>query len=282
MPGIRLPDPEPVAALSWHTVGFMTKQLTIAIAAAACALLAGCSSSNESKKAEESPAPAATSPTPTPATAEASPTPTPVATPEPKKEAPKTTAAKALPEKAPDTFKVNMDTSKGLIVMVCHKAWAPRGVDHFYDLVKLHFYDGARFFRVIQTPRPFMAQFGINGDPKTNATWSSANIPDDPSTGHMNTRGMVTYGQTNAPNSRSTQLFINFADNSFLASQGFPPICEVTTGMEVADQLYSGYGEGAPSGSGPNQSLIQAQGNAYLEKEFPRLDYIKKATIVLQ
>jgi len=242
----------------------------ILTAAAACVLLAACSSSNESKKEETQAPSAAASPTPTP-TPEATPSPTP----EPKKEEPKKSAS-ALPEKAPDNFKVNMDTSKGMIVMACHKAWSPHGVDHLYDLVKLHFYDGARFFRVVRTPRPFMVQFGINGDPATDKVWANANIQDDPLTGRMNTRGMVSYGQTSMPNSRSTQLFINYADNSFLASQGFPPICEVTSGMEAADQIYDGYGER------PDQGLMHTQGNAYLEREFPRLDYIKKATIVLQ
>jgi len=162
--------------------------------------------------------------------------------------------------------------------MECHKDWAPRGVEHFYDLVKVHFYDDTRFFRVL---KGFMAQFGINGNPQTNAVWSNANFPDDPVKQH-NTRGMVTFAKTSMPNSRSTQLFINYGDNSSLDGQGFAPICQVTSGMDVADQLYYAYGEGAPGGQGPDQQRIQAQGNAYLEREFPRLDYIKKATIVLQ
>jgi peptidyl-prolyl cis-trans isomerase A (cyclophilin A) len=247
----------------------MRNQLTLTLTVAACALLIGCSSSNESKKkAEETQAPAAAAPTPeTPKASEPTAAPTPPA-PEPKK-----TVSAGLPEKAPDVFKVNLDTSKGPVVMECHKAWAPRGVEHFYDLVKIHFFDDVRFFRVI---RGFMAQFGMNGTPATNATWAAANILDDPPTGHHNTRGMVSYGQTGMPNSRSTQLFINFGDNSQLDAQGFPPVCEVTSGMEAVDQFYSGYGEA------PNQGLIGAQGNAYLNSQFPRLDYIKKATIVLQ
>jgi peptidyl-prolyl cis-trans isomerase A (cyclophilin A) len=248
----------------------MRKYLTFTLTAAACALLIGCSSSNESKKAEEQQPPPAAAPA-APQSAEA-PAPTP-ALPELKKPEPTKGVPKALPDKAPDVFKVNMDTSKGTVVMECHKAWSPRGVDHFYDLVKIHFYDDVRFFRVI---RGFMAQFGINGAPMTNSVWSNANILDDPPAGQHNTRGMVTYGKTGMPNSRSTQLFINFGDNSRLDADGFTPICAVTSGMEAVDQIYSGYGEA------PDQGLIQSQGNAYLNSQFPRLDYIKKATIVLQ
>ncbi|HUA62740.1 MAG TPA: peptidylprolyl isomerase, partial [Verrucomicrobiae bacterium] len=230
----------------------------ILTAAAACVLLAACSSSNESKKEETQAPSAAASPTPTP-TPEAAPSPTPTPTPEPKK------SASALPEKAPDNFKVNMETSKGVIVMACHKDWSPHGVDHFYDLVKLHFYDGSRFFRVVRSPRPFMVQFGINGDPATDKVWANASIKDDPPNGHTNARGTVAYGNTGMPNSRSTQLFINYANNSFLDTQPAPftPICEVTSGMDVADQVYDGYGER------PNQDLMHTQGNAYLEREFP-------------
>jgi peptidyl-prolyl cis-trans isomerase A (cyclophilin A) len=257
----------------------MRKQLIVAVSAAACLLLAGCSSSNEPKAPEDK---KATTPAPStpPAAPDAKKT-EPTSAPEPKKEEPKEAKKEApksdgLPAQAPATFKVNMETSKGQIVMECHKEWAPRGAAHFYDLVKLHFYDGARFFRVIKTPRPFMAQFGMAGDPKVNAQWASANIPDDPSTGHHNTRGMVSYGQTGLPNSRSTQLFINYNDNSPLDAQGFPPVCEVTTGMDVADQFYGGYGDS------PDQGQIGARGNAYLNGQFPKLDYIVKATIVLQ
>jgi peptidyl-prolyl cis-trans isomerase A (cyclophilin A) len=260
----------------------MRKNLTLTLTAAACLLLIGCSSSNESKKAEEKQAPPAAAPATTPEApkvAEA-PAPTPplpeLKKPEVKPPAPKAPAAKTLPESAPENFNVHMDTSKGMVVMECHKSWSPRGADHFYDLVKLHFYDDSRFFRVIRSPRPFMAQFGINGTPATNSVWANASFPDDPPAGKHNTRGMVTYGQTSAKNSRSTQLFINFTDNSFLDSQGFTPVCSVTSGMDAVDQFYSGYGDA------PNQGLIGSQGNAYLNSQFPRLDYIKKATIVLQ
>ena len=247
----------------------MRKHLTLTIAAAACALLIGCSSSNESKKTEERQAPPAAAAPEAPKPAEAPAT----APSEPAKPEAPTPASGALPAKAPSVYKVNMDTSKGMVAMECHKAWSPKGADHFYDLVKIHFYDDARFFRVI---RGFMAQFGMNGTPATNAVWANANILDDPPAGQHNTRGMVSYGKTDMPNSRSTQLFINYADNSRLDGMGFTPVCMVTSGMEAVDRIYFGYGDA------PDQGLIGAQGNTYLNSQFPRLDYIKKATIVLQ
>jgi peptidyl-prolyl cis-trans isomerase A (cyclophilin A) len=213
------------------------------LTAAACLALASCSSTEEAKKEE----------------------------PVPKKEEPKA----AIPEKAPDVFKVDLDTSKGLVVVEVHRDWAPLGVDHFYTLVKLGFYDGDRFFRYV---RNFIVQFGINGDPKTNRTWANANVQDDP-VKHHNVRGTVVYATAGA-NTRSTQLFINLRDNSrSLDSQGFEPFGTVVTGMDIVDGLYSGYGEMAPDGEGPNPGLIESQGNDYLLNHFPRLDYIKKATV---
>jgi peptidyl-prolyl cis-trans isomerase A (cyclophilin A) len=123
-----------------------------------------------------------------------------------------------------------------------------------------------------------MAQFGISSDPAVNAKWTNANIQDDPVKEH-NTRGRITFA-TAGPNTRTTQLFINYADNSRLDAQGFSPFGEVISGMEVVDQLYADYGEGAPSGRGPDQERIEKEGNTYLTKEFPNLDYIKTARIV--
>ena len=181
----------------------------------------------------------------------------------------------ALNEKAPDTFKVTFDTSKGPFVIQVHRAWAPVGADRFYNLVKNGFYDDTRFFRVLDG---FMAQIGINGNPSIQSNWRTATIQDDP-VKESNKRGFVTFAKSGAPNSRSTQIFINYRDNSSLDRQGFAPFGEVTSGMDVVDKLYSGYGEGAPSGRGPEQGKIQAEGNAYLVKDFPKLDYVKKATI---
>ena len=179
-----------------------------------------------------------------------------------------------LTEKAPDTYRVNFDTSKGAFVVTVHRDWAPNGADRFYNLVKAGFYDDVRFFRVIPN---FMAQFGIHGNPSVMSAWRSAQIKDDP-VKQSNTRGFVVFA-TAGPNTRTTQLFINFKDNSSLDKQGFAPFGEVTKGMDVVDKIYDGYGEGAPRGKGPEQGRIQNEGNAYLTKDFPKLDYIKTATI---
>ena len=180
----------------------------------------------------------------------------------------------ALTKQAPATYKARFDTSKGPVVIEVHRDWAPNGADRFYNLVKNGFYDDARFFRVISG---FMVQFGISGDPKISAVWRNATIPDDP-VKQSNKRGFITFA-TSGPNSRTTQVFINFGDNGRLDRQGFSPFGQVTTGMNVVDTLYSGYGEGAPQGRGPSPGRIQAEGNAYLTKDFPNLDYVKKATI---
>jgi cyclophilin family peptidyl-prolyl cis-trans isomerase len=181
----------------------------------------------------------------------------------------------ALTDKAPDTYKVKFDTSKGPLVIEVHRTWAPAGADRFYNLVKNGFYDDTRFFRVLDG---FMAQIGINGNPSVQSNWRTATIQDDP-VKESNKRGFVTFAKSGAPNSRSTQIFVNFRDNTNLDRQGFAPFGQVTSGMDVVDKLYSGYGEGAPSGRGPEQGRIQAEGNAYLVKDFPKLDYVKKATI---
>ena len=181
----------------------------------------------------------------------------------------------AFTEKAPATYKVKMDTSKGVFTITVHRDWAPIGADRFYNLVKAGFYDEVRFFRVLPD---FMAQFGIHGRPSVMEAWRPARLKDDP-VKQSNLRGYVTFA-TGGPNTRTTQLFINFKDNAPLDRQGFAPIGEVTDGMAIVDSLYSGYGEGAPRGKGPDQGAMNMEGNAYLAKSFPKLDYIKTATIV--
>jgi peptidyl-prolyl cis-trans isomerase A (cyclophilin A) len=181
---------------------------------------------------------------------------------------------------APEIYRAKFETSKGPFVIEVTRKWSPNGADRFYNLVGNGYFDGDRFFRVISG---FMVQFGINGDPKLNEVWREANIPDDQPTGadkQSNTRGMVSFAKTGAPNSRSTQLFINFGDNSRLDGMGFTPIGKVVEGMAVVDSLYSGYGEGAPRGAGPDQMQIQTEGNKYLDASFPKMDFIKKASIV--
>jgi peptidyl-prolyl cis-trans isomerase A (cyclophilin A) len=180
----------------------------------------------------------------------------------------------ALKEQAPPVYRVDFDTSKGPFVIEVHRDWAPNGADRFYNLVKNGFYDNARFFRVIEG---FMVQFGVNGDPKISAVWRDARIKDDPAR-ISNKRSFVTFA-TAGPNTRTTQVFISYGDNSNLDSQGFTPFGQVISGMKVLDSMYSGYGEGAPRGLGPDQSKLQAEGNAYLASKFGNLDYIKKATI---
>jgi peptidyl-prolyl cis-trans isomerase A (cyclophilin A) len=178
----------------------------------------------------------------------------------------------ALKETAPEKYNAKFDTSAGVFVIEVTRAWAPLGADRFYNLVKNGFYDDVRFFRVLDG---FMAQFGMNGDPTVQAPWGKANFNDDP-VKESNKRGTVTFAKTSLPNSRSTQVFINFVDNSAsLDGQGFAPFGRITQGMDVVDKLYSGYGRN----NVPDQGRITTEGNAYLTKTYPKLDYVKKATI---
>jgi peptidyl-prolyl cis-trans isomerase A (cyclophilin A) len=174
-----------------------------------------------------------------------------------------------LTETAPATFKVNFETSAGVFVVEVQRAWAPRGADRFYNLVKNGYFDGNRFFRVVPG---FIVQFGINGDPAIQTNWAVATIPDDPVT-QSNKRGTLTFA-TAGPASRTTQLFINFKDNTGLDRSGFAPFGQVVSGMEIVDKINAEYGEQ------PEQGRIQKEGNRYLTKAFPKLDYIKKASIV--
>lgn len=181
----------------------------------------------------------------------------------------------ALKAKAPDTYKVKFDTSVGVFVIQVTRDWAPLGADRFYNLVKAGFYDECRFFRAIPG---FMVQFGIHGDPAVSAVWRNARIGVDP-VKQGNKRMYITYAMGGTPDTRTTQVFINFRNNANLDGMGFASFGEVIEGQDVVDKIYTGYGEGAPSGKGPAQGRVQAEGNAYLKKEFPRMDYIKKATI---
>jgi len=178
-------------------------------------------------------------------------------------------------EPAPATYKVKFDTSKGAFVVQVTRAWAPQGADRFYNLVKSGFYDNVRFFRVVSG---FMVQFGISGDPAVMAGWRNAPINDDKVV-QSNKRGFITFAMA-GPNTRTSQVFINFADNSRLDGSGFAPFGQVVSGMEAVDKLNPEYGEGAPRGSGPDQGRLQQEGNVYLAKSFPRMDFVKKATIV--
>lgn len=179
------------------------------------------------------------------------------------------------PPSTTPTYKVRFETSRGDFVIGVHRDWAPRGADRFKELVEAGFFDECRFFRVM---RGFMAQFGISGDPAINAQWRSKVIEDDP-VRVPNERGTICFA-TSGKHSRTTQVFISFGDNRRLDQDGFSPFGKVIEGMDTVDALYDGYGEGAPKGGGPHQGRIQEEGNAYLKRDFDRLDYVKRARIV--
>ncbi len=177
--------------------------------------------------------------------------------------------------RAPDEFKAKFETSKGDFTVTVNRTWAPIGADRFYELVQEKFFDEQKFFRVV---RGFVAQWGIHKEPQTNRLWSSRDIVDDP-VKEKNVRGTLTFA-TRGPNTRSTQLFFNLRDNTSLDSQGFAPIGKVTEGLEVLDQLAFVYGDISPLGPGPDPRLAQQEGNAYFDRTWPRLDSIKRITIV--
>ncbi len=181
----------------------------------------------------------------------------------------------SLKLQAPAVFSAKFTTTKGDFVVEVTRAWSPRGADRFYNLVKYHFFDNAAFFRVVEG---FVVQFGISARPDVAHAWENARVVDDPVI-ESNKRGVLTFA-TSGPNTRTTQLFINLGDNANLDSMGFAPFGKVTSGMDVVAKLYSGYGEGAPNGNGPDQGRIQTEGKAYLDKSFPLLDTIKAAVIV--
>jgi peptidyl-prolyl cis-trans isomerase A (cyclophilin A) len=174
-----------------------------------------------------------------------------------------------LKDVAPATFRARFDSSVGPFVIEVHRDWAPKGADRFYNLVKYGYYDGARFFRVLPG---FMVQFGINGDPSVQSAWREANIQDDP-VKESNKRGYVTFAKSGMPNSRTTQIFINYGNNARLDADGFAPFGVVISGMEAVDKINAAHGQT------PDQARIQMQGDAYLSKAFPKLDYVTKATI---
>lgn len=180
--------------------------------------------------------------------------------------------------KAPATYQVKFTTTKGDFTLSVTRAWAPLGADRFYNLVRHHFYDNTSFFRVL---KGFVVQWGISAYPPVTAAWEHAPIKDDPLV-QSNLRGYVTYAKPTDPDTRTAQVFINLNDNHRLDTMGgFAPFGQVTEGMDVVDALYSGYGEGAPSGQGPDQDNIAKLGKSYLDKGFPNLDSIKTTILIL-
>ena len=175
----------------------------------------------------------------------------------------------SLRAKAPELFKVQFVTTRGDFTVEVHRDWAPLGADRFYNLVKNGFFTNAAFFRVVPG---FIVQFGLNANPAINKVWEKANIKDDPVMG-SNTRGTLVFA-TAGPNTRTTQLFINFGNNAGLDRMGFAPFGTVTDGMDVVDKIYPGYGER------PDQERITEQGDAYLVKNFPMIDKIKSAKVL--
>ena len=178
-------------------------------------------------------------------------------------------------EKAPDVYRVKIETTAGDFIIEVHREWAPRGADRFYNLVGIGYFNDVAFFRVLAG---FMAQAGFHGKPAVSKVWLNARIKDDP-VKQSNYPGMVTFA-TGGPNTRTAQFFINYGDNSYLDASGFAPFGKVVEGFESVKELYSGYGEGEPNGKGPGQGKLYRLGNDYLKAEFPELDYITRATIV--
>jgi peptidyl-prolyl cis-trans isomerase A (cyclophilin A) len=243
----------------------------------ALAVAVGCGASSRNAPAgKATPAKAAQTPkqaSPTPAGKTSQAPPAAVQTPAPKPTAAATPTTSSLtsvwPDQAPDRFKVRLELSTGTVVAEFHKDWAPIGVQHFYELVRAGFYNEARFFRVVPG---FVVQFGIAGDPALDAKWAERTIQDE-AVRRSNLKGTITFAKSAQPNSRSTQLFINLADNGNLDQMGFTPIGEVVQGMEKVEAINAEYGEQ------PDQGMIHQRGNAYLNQPFPKLDSIKKATL---
>ena len=179
-------------------------------------------------------------------------------------------------ERAPDVFDVKFETTRGDVVVRIHREWAPLGADRLFNLVEIGFFKDTALFRVVDG---FVVQFGIHADPEISEKWSKATIDDDPVVGKSNTRGRISFA-TGGPRTRTTQLFVNLGDNKRLDAMGFTPLGEVIKGMKHVDAFYKDYGDGPPYGKGPDQGTISVDGNEYLKKEFPKLDYMRRAKVV--
>ncbi|MBO85903.1 MAG: peptidylprolyl isomerase [Deltaproteobacteria bacterium] len=222
------------------------------------------------QKTEKDAAPPAKAPSKGPAKAEG-PTPFPL----PADAHPAWTDPSQATEEAPASFTCQFDTTQGTFDIEVTREWAPNGADRFYNLCKVGYWDGARFFRNIEG---FMVQFGMSAYPDATKAWKTATIKDDPVT-QTNAPLMVTFAKTGRPDSRSTQVFINHGNNKNLDAMGFSPFGKIGSGADVVGKLYSGYGEGAPRGKGPRQDLLGSYGETYLADQFDKLDKINKTTV---
>ncbi len=184
--------------------------------------------------------------------------------------APAPAAPAVWPEKAPEVFKVKFACTMGDFVIECHKDWAPIGVERFFELAKSGFFNDGGFFRVVPG---FVVQFGLPADPGLAATWRTKTLKDEP-VKKGNAKGMVTFAKTNAPNSRTTQLFINLGDNAQLDGMGFSAFGQVVEGMDIVQKINAEYGQN------PRQDLIQSMGNEYLKQAFPRMDFVKSVSLI--
>jgi peptidyl-prolyl cis-trans isomerase A (cyclophilin A) len=244
---------------------------------AAAVVLSSCKSNEQTAQtsAPEQPKAEAPAQPATPPPAEAPPEAAPAKQAEAPHNSKELLAPAKLKEKAPETYKIRFDTTRGAFTVTVNRSWSPLGADRLYNLVKHHFFDNTAFFRVVPG---FVVQFGISGNPAVSSAWKNMDIKDDPVT-QSNKRGTLTFAQTSQPNSRGTQLFFNLKDNSQLdhMGQGFAPVGVVDgNGMNVVEMMYEGYGDNA----GPDQDEMAKQGDAYLKKGWPKLDYIKSATLV--
>jgi len=264
----------PAARARWRQEPAMSNAVRpVSIAGLALALIAAACAKEAPAPASHPPAaPAAEHKAPAPAAA-------PTAIPNPPVAAPtdpKLLDPQSAKAQAPATYKVKYHTTKGDITVAVTREWSPNGADRLYTLVKLGYYKDIAYFRVVPG---FMAQFGIHGDPAVNKVWRTATLPDDP-VKQSNKKGFLTFAKTGAPNSRSVQFFLNLVDNPNLDGMGFAPIGQIVEGLDVLEKLNGEYGEGAPRGRGPDQGRVQSEGNAYLKKDFPRMDYIQSAEIL--
>jgi len=175
----------------------------------------------------------------------------------------------------PEVFRVKFETTQGNFVVEAQRAWAPHGVDRFHELVRMRYFDQSRFYRVLPG---FIAQFGVHRDFKVQNLWNTFRIVDDPPK-EKNLRGTVAFAQS-GPSTRTTQIFINLADNAVLDEERFVPFAKIIEGLDVVDKFYSGYGDVRPQGKNIDPGRVEEEANEYLAPRFPKLDYVTRASFM--